>query len=125
MSELDPSTVKAVADKIYRDWLDNKLVAGGNLTFETALIRAIEAGARLVAPARVVGLTPAQLELLMFIEGFIKDNGFPPSFDEMRDAIGLKSKSGVHRLITALEERGAIVRLANRARAIEVRRTAA
>jgi DNA-binding MarR family transcriptional regulator len=125
MTELDPGTVRAVAAKIYRDWLDNRLVAGGDLTFETALARAIEAGARLVAPARVVGLTPAQLELLMFIEGFIKDNGFPPSFDEMRDAIGLKSKSGVHRLITALEERGAIVRLANRARAIEVRRTAA
>jgi repressor LexA len=57
---------------------------------------------------------------LLFIDGRLKDKGISPSFDEMREALALKSKSGVHRLISALEERGFIRRLANRARALEV-----
>src|SRR5512146_851287 len=65
-------------------------------------------------------LTRKQLELLMFIHERLKESGVPPSFDEMKDALDLKSKSGIHRLITALEERGFIRRLPNRARAIEV-----
>jgi repressor LexA len=56
----------------------------------------------------------------MFIHERIRESGVPPSFDEMKDALDLKSKSGIHRLITALEERGFIRRLPNRARAIEV-----
>ena len=56
----------------------------------------------------------------MFIHERIRETGVPPSFDEMKDALDLKSKSGIHRLITALEERGFIRRLPNRARAIEV-----
>ena len=65
-------------------------------------------------------LTRKQYELLRFINERLKEAGVPPSFDEMKDALDLRSKSGIHRLITALEERGFIRRLANRARAIEV-----
>jgi repressor LexA len=65
-------------------------------------------------------LTAKQRELLVFIDGRLKEDGVSPSFDEMRDALDLKSKSGVHRLISALEERGFIRRLPNRARALEV-----
>ena len=65
-------------------------------------------------------LTRKQHELLMFIQERLKETGIPPSFDEMKDALDLKSKSGIHRLIKALEERGFIRRLPNRARALEV-----
>lgn len=65
-------------------------------------------------------LTAKQRELLLFIDLRLKENGISPSFDEMREALELKSKSGVHRLISALEERGFIRRLPNRARALEV-----
>jgi repressor LexA len=65
-------------------------------------------------------LTAKQRELLLFIDGRLKQDGVSPSFDEMREALELKSKSGVHRLISALEERGFIRRLPNRARALEV-----
>ncbi len=65
-------------------------------------------------------LTRKQYELLRFINERLREAGVPPSFDEMKDALDLRSKSGIHRLITALEERGFIRRLPNRARAIEV-----
>jgi repressor LexA len=65
-------------------------------------------------------LTAKQHELLLFIDNRLKQSGISPSFDEMREALDLKSKSGVHRLISALEERGFIRRLPNRARALEV-----
>ncbi|MBW7922051.1 MAG: transcriptional repressor LexA [Rubellimicrobium sp.] len=65
-------------------------------------------------------LTRKQLELLEYIHTRLQRDGVPPSFDEMKDALDLRSKSGIHRLITALEERGFIRRLAHRARAIEV-----
>ena len=65
-------------------------------------------------------LTRKQLELLDFIRQRVDADGVPPSFDEMKDALDLKSKSGIHRLITALEERGFIRRLAHRARALEI-----
>ena len=65
-------------------------------------------------------LTAKQHELLKFINHRLAENGVSPSFDEMREALDLKSKSGVHRLISALEERGFIRRLPNRARALEV-----
>ncbi len=65
-------------------------------------------------------LTRKQLELLDFIRVRMEVDGVPPSFDEMKDALDLKSKSGIHRLITALEERGFIRRLAHRARALEI-----
>ncbi len=67
-------------------------------------------------------LTRKQHDLLMFIHGRLQETGVPPSFDEMKDALDLKSKSGIHRLITALEERGFIRRLPNRARALEILR---
>ena len=67
-------------------------------------------------------LTKKQSELLRFIHERLQEEGVPPSFDEMKDALDLRSKSGIHRLIMALEERGFIKRLANRARAIEVLR---
>jgi repressor LexA len=67
-------------------------------------------------------LTRKQHELLRFIHERLRETGIPPSFDEMKDALDLKSKSGIHRLITALEERGFIRRLPNRARALEVLR---
>lgn len=65
-------------------------------------------------------LTSKQRELLLYIHQSIKDTGVSPSFDEMKEALNLASKSGIHRLITALEERGFIRRLAHRARALEV-----
>jgi repressor LexA len=65
-------------------------------------------------------LTAKQKELLLFIHQKIKETGVSPSFDEMKDALDLASKSGIHRLITALEERGFLRRLAHRARALEV-----
>jgi len=65
-------------------------------------------------------LTAKQKELLLFIHNRIKEDGVSPSFDEMKVALNLASKSGIHRLITALEERGFIRRLAHRARALEV-----
>ncbi len=67
-------------------------------------------------------LTKKQSELLKFINERLKETGVPPSFDEMKDALDLRSKSGIHRLIMALEERGFIRRLPNRARALEVLR---
>jgi len=67
-------------------------------------------------------LTRKQHELLLFIHERLKETGIPPSFDEMKEALDLASKSGIHRLITALEERGFIRRLPNRARALEVLR---
>jgi repressor LexA len=65
-------------------------------------------------------LTKKQYELLLFIDRRLKESGVSPSFDEMKDALDLKSKSGIHRLITGLEERGFIRRLAHKARALEV-----
>ena len=65
-------------------------------------------------------LTRKQHELICFIADRLNDTGVSPSFEEMKEALDLKSKSGVHRLISALEERGFIRRLANRARALEV-----
>lgn len=65
-------------------------------------------------------LTRKQHELLIFINQRLKESGIPPSFDEMKDALDLRSKSGIHRLITALEERGFLRRLPNRARALEI-----
>ena len=65
-------------------------------------------------------LTRKQLELLLFINERLKEEGVPPSFEEMKTALDLQSKSGVHRLIVALEERGFLKRMPNRARALEV-----
>src|SRR5688572_30978727 len=67
-------------------------------------------------------LTAKQHELLRYIQRKLEETGISPSFEEMKDALDLKSKSGVHRLISALEERGFIRRLPNRARALEVLR---
>ncbi|MCA8926814.1 MAG: transcriptional repressor LexA [Alphaproteobacteria bacterium] len=67
-------------------------------------------------------LTRKQTDLLLYINRRLQDDGISPSFDEMRDALGLKSKSGIHRLISGLEERGFIRRLPHRARALEVMR---
>ncbi|HEY5239245.1 MAG TPA: transcriptional repressor LexA [Rhizomicrobium sp.] len=65
-------------------------------------------------------LTRKQYELLMFIHERVRETGIPPSFDEMKDALDLKSKSGIHRLIMALEERGYLRRMEKRARALEI-----
>src|SRR3954470_21180872 len=65
-------------------------------------------------------LTKKQYELLLFINERLNEQGVSPSFDEMKEALGLRSKSGIHRLITGLEERGFIRRLPHRARALEV-----
>ena len=67
-------------------------------------------------------LTKKQRDLLMFIHERLQKDGVPPSYEEMKDALGLHSKSGIHRLVNALEERGFLKRLPNRARAIEILR---
>lgn len=69
---------------------------------------------------RACSMTKRQRDLLLFIQSYSKKNGFCPSFDEMREALGLRSKSGVHRLIKSLEERGHITSLYHRARSIEL-----
>ena len=69
-------------------------------------------------------LTRKQLELLLFINERLKEEGVPPSFEEMKEALNLQSKSGIHRLILALEERGFLRRMPNRARALEVMKLA-
>lgn len=74
------------------------------------------------APVMIgMGLTERQSQLLSFIRSYVEENGIPPSFDEMRIFAGLRSKSGIHRLLTALEERGHIFRIPNRARCIALR----
>ena len=67
-------------------------------------------------------LTRKQHQLLTYIDNHLKSNGIPPSYDEMKDALSLKSKSGIHRLITGLEERGFLRRLPHKARALEILR---
>jgi len=67
-------------------------------------------------------LTRKQHELLLFIDKHLRETGFSPSFEEMKEALSLKSKSGIHRLISALEERGFLARRHHRARALEVTR---
>ena len=67
-------------------------------------------------------LTRKQYELLVYIDRHLKETGFSPSFEEMKDALRLKSKSGIHRLISALEERGYLARRHHRARALDVLR---
>src|ERR1700735_4462814 len=67
-------------------------------------------------------LTKKQYELLLYIDRHLKQTGFSPSFEEMKEALSLKSKSGIHRLISALEERGYLGRRHHRARALEVLR---
>ena len=64
-------------------------------------------------------LTRKQLELLTYIDSYLNNNGTAPSFEEMKKAVNLKSKSGIHRLVSALEERGFLRRLPHRARALE------
>lgn len=68
-----------------------------------------------------MGLTKNQANLLAFIKAFHEERGIMPSFEEMREAMGLASKSGIHRIITALEERGHLFRMFNRARCIAIR----
>ncbi len=65
-------------------------------------------------------LTRKQYELLLYINHHFREVGIPPSYDEMRDALDLRSKSGIHRLVNALEERGFVKRMKNRARALEI-----
>ncbi len=65
-------------------------------------------------------LTPKQHKLLIYIDNFIKETGHCPSFEEMKEAVGLKSKSGIHALLNSLEERGFVRKLAHKARALEV-----
>lgn len=95
-------------------------VRHGDLPVRVALEKAFEAGLRFRATMTApMGLTAQQRDLLAFIFTYSeRHNGTMPSFEEMKNALGLRSKSGIHRLIEALEERGAIVRLAHRARAI-------
>lgn len=88
---------------------DSDWIRGNNFEFYSRLIWKVQAM-----------LTRKQQLLLQFIHERMQAEGVPPSFDEMKDALDLKSKSGIHRLITALEERGFIRRLPNRARALEV-----
>src|SRR5438270_1675675 len=85
-------------------------------------IRSSACRPRSVGAREVLMLTKKQHELLLFINRRLAESGICPSFDEMKEALGLKSKSGVHRLITGLEERGFIRRLAHRARALEIAR---
>ena len=93
--------------------------SGGARVYRTALART---GGAMVHPrgSEFAMLTAKQHELIRFIQQRLEETGISPSFEEMKEALDLRSKSGVHRLISALEERGFIRRLPNRARALEV-----
>ena len=113
-----PEAVNRIADQVYANWISTK-----GQSIEEAIANAVRAGIlyrQHINPVMKTGLTRKQMILLGYIEAYCVNHGFPPSYDEMRDAMGLHSKSGIHRMILALEERGAIQRLPNRARAIEV-----
>jgi DNA-binding MarR family transcriptional regulator len=120
--------IEETAARVYRGWKEASKGTG----FDRAIRQAVQAGTLLALHTgpqqanshRVVGLTKRQHDLLAYIEHYAEEKGYPPSFDEMKDALDLRSKSGIHRMVTALEERGVIVRLQNRARAIEVVRAA-
>lgn len=70
------------------------------------------------------GMTPKQHELLSYIESHIAEKGYSPSFEDMKNALGVASKSGVHRLVCSLEERGLIVRIANASRSVAINHNA-
>lgn len=89
-------------------------------THLTPIVKTPLASADPQNPGLIDMLTRKQHELLMFIHERLKESGVPPSFDEMKMALDLKSKSGIHRLIVALEERGFLRRMPNRARAMEI-----
>lgn len=109
--------VTRVANQIIYDARDP------DVTVRDLIAAAIVAGIELAGGGRrptIGGLTKLQRDLLMFLLAYTEDHGHAPSYDEMKAALGLRSKSGVHRLVRALEERGAIKRIPDRARAIEV-----
>jgi len=103
---------------MFREHIHNLLTQTENFNRTLANMFLIPAGGGKQAGHNM--LTRKQYDLLMFVHKRVQRDGISPSFDEMKEALNLRSKSGIHRLITALEERGFIRRLAHRARAIEI-----
>src|SRR5580698_10190183 len=89
---------------------------------ENCALRSKPQTAKIPGGKNVIMLTRKQYELLIYIDSYLKRTGYSPSFEEMKEALSLKSKSGIHRLISALEERGYLGRRHHRARALEVLR---
>lgn len=111
---------QTITSRIVRDMRDN------SWPVQIGIEKAFEAGLNYRRHVGNIGLTVRQRQLLNVIVAHIDaHDGLAPSFDEMKEALGLRSKSGVHRLLTALEERGFIERLPNRARAIGLLKRAA
>lgn len=106
------------------DHVATRLFATG-MTVRAALVLAAELGRTASLPLKTTALTPRQGDLLRFIEAYGDEHSYAPTLAEMAEALGLRSKSDVHRILGALEERGCVRRLPNRARAIELLRTAA
>lgn len=113
LSDFPPDVQAAAAaarESYYRD----------HLTVDIAIARAIVADRQLRSGPRMGGLTAHQKRVLEYLVAFIAERGIAPSYDQIQAHLGLKSKSSVHRVIHELEERGAIHRLPNRARAITI-----
>lgn len=121
MSGISPTDemIRAAARECMTAWLG--VDDYGPVSTERHFEQAIRRGISLVQPKkRIGGLMPRMRDCLTFLNSYTEAHGYPPSFDEIRIALGLKSKSGVHRIITELEDRGAISRIADRGRSIEV-----
>lgn len=111
-----PTDVRRLVDKIMDDAIDS----GSDLSTEQLMALAVIADRERRA-RKALALTPKQAELLSFIRLYrTEQGGISPSYDEMREFLGLNSKSGIHRLVVALEERGHIRRLENHSRSIVV-----
>ena len=114
--------IAEAAQRAYEEWM------AGRIATREPFAAAVEAGIRIAdaIPSRsTTALTPRQRDLMVFIERYCDEHGHAPNFDEMAAGIGLKAKSGIHRMLDELEERGIIARHRNRARAIELLRRAA
>lgn len=119
MTRTADDSASALGGLLYSEWIQNQQ----HSSVRELINRAVLAGMSVVTNGpkpTVGGLTAKQRELLLFIIAYTDEHGHTPSYDEMKVALGLASKSGIHRLVHALEERGAVSVRANRARAIEV-----
>ena len=110
-----PPDVQAIAQAAFDRWLMNS-----GSTTQVAFAEVIMADRQQRQPPRLGGLTANQKRVLEYLADYIAVHGIAPSYDEIRDHLGIVSKSSVHRVIHELEERGAIQRLPNRARAITI-----
>lgn len=116
-----PDDVREIAQRAYNYWLEPS-EDGRSRDLKDVIAKAIMADrrTRVSFQASVIGMTRQQKRTMDFVTSFHAENGFMPSYEEIKDHLGLASKSGVHRIIHALAERGAIEMLPNRKRALRL-----